>query len=94
MSEQTQETRVAIKKQEPMPPSDLTPAEAEKWWKDQLKKEGQGGKIQILSDFERACPHCGAVNACTGIDECVQCSHSLEKAKRLKKDHRHTPEYY
>ena len=77
-----------------MPPPGLSAEDLEKWWNGTLKKEGLGGKIETLSDWERECPFCKTINPCTGDDTCMQCKRDITDAKRLPKSNRFNPGRY
>lgn len=73
----------------PTPPNGLSVEQLAEWW----RKMGAGmDRVKTLSDLERECPRCKAVNPCTGNTTCIQCGGSLRFARRLKNSTRHTPE--
>ena len=79
---------------EKMPPSGLSAEELADWWNGTLKKEGLGGRIETLSDYERECPSCKAINPCTGTDNCTTCNASLKNARKLPNSNRFNPGRY
>jgi len=74
----------------PTPPNGLSGEELADWWR---RNGASMNRIDTLSDLERECPRCKAVNPCTGNTDCIQCGGSLKNAKRLRNSTRHTPEY-
>lgn len=64
-----------------------TPAEQMAYWMREY-----GSRIpEIPPDLERVCPRCEAINPCTSAYTCLQCGHSLKRAKRVRGAPQHNP---
>ncbi len=75
-----------IKKEEPMPPPDLSREQLADWWRQQLNQETGYSGVRIPEtppQLERICPKCGAINPCTPSElNCGQCGHLLNGGER------------
>ena len=72
----------------PMPPPGLSGEALAEWWRQATVKISWKPK----EGLPRQCPHCLALNPCSGNSSCIQCEKILPKsARRINSDQFDSP---